>query len=1031
MSSLYDFDDLKGKALEALLIDCKPEATLHYVEINKKYQSLITSDAQLAVLFNLLLSSLEQKIDSYAGQREEVCEQMISLFLQSEPSYLSQEIAKRIQILMQETIDELSASVSNQLVEAATKHYEYVSPTANLEQHVVLDHTIRANTIAQLYPEDSALLCFLMIAHAKDKEKLSQWLNPLQKLFVESHEIPNTVYENMDVFRAHYLEENYIDAYMALLSCIEWAVDYHPFCAAEWIIGLQHLADLHKDQLGKLAYKSTVPEEQMIICNIKFHLKLAQALNDEVGTERLCLRHWQMVFALTTELKEKIYLKEQVYGKNISDNEKKVYIAYWFSMSCIAQGEFQTALDHLEEIMESVRKRHIRNDLLSAQICYQYASIFEKFGHVEKSIETYLSVINFLSPDFLSLQSIDQISHFSQNIQTRFENNLSLLSTKVLLLVKTFCALLRLGHVFYSPNLSYVYRTWLHYFRYALPYQDWLESLLYLELTACYYREYGAPAKALEIARAMACRSAIILSMFYQILEKIDCDPQDPTSWQGIKRLMLESKRVGGGQIQRVINIGAILLQLKQLKLNGQMPDAEFETQISESIEQIQDSLLSNQSSPLDIYLPLRHPELNIEEHIIELIKNNQRNPTLQENIYAKIARWLCTINRGMVKHFHYVTPYREFADRIRNYHHRQFRNKWIDRQPPDAFKIYDDLLARRETAKWSHRSLNQKELRVEFQVFSDCVVVFLIKQHQIIQARQIDIKIDYLYQTIQAFRDAIILHQEAIIHDLSSFIYQNFFGDLDQEISNATRLIIVPDGVLRDLPFAVLKNSKAQYLAQRIEIAIAYPTTGPVFSASKSNQVRNQVILVGSRSRNFSGEMMQINKSLSSVSTHVISQISSDQFITHHHSAAIQNEVSMVYLNASIHDGPSLIFSGTAEGEHIQCPLGDAISELANRRVGYAILSGPINGEVGHTTIRALLTSLYYGLLVKQWYYEPQDLQSYMTAFWRNFFTNGINSSSTIHLIESLAFARRTAINEKVPPREWANFEIFISDRQ
>ncbi len=1028
--NIQELDEMKAKAIDCLQKRQKPEATQHYIEMYKTYKHRASPDASLAVLFNMLLSSLEQQTENYSNQVDSLCNEIASIFQHTEPTYLTIEISKRIQILFQEPILEVAQDVAQRLIDSVSQHYQYVSPISTQESPIILDNCIRANTIAQLYPEDSALLCFLMIDYAKNKDKLSSWLHPLHKLFLNAEEIPQEIQDKLNFFQYSYSIDKFAEAYQALLICAEWAVTHHPLYASEWMIGLDYLEDQHEAQLRMLDYKTNMPKEHKVILSLQFHLKLAQVLSDEAGAERLSLHHWQMVYALGDRLKLMIAEREQKFSAHSSEVDKKAQINYWMALSCLAQGEFTQAIYLLEYPLDIAKRKIIKDVLLSADILYLSGSVYERIENAQNASSFYINVIDLLCPHLFQLSSIsqvkefcDQYSVFCDQLFAKNHQKAQNISRCILLVSQSISALLRLGYLAYSPLLLNIYRAWLYYFRYILNYQDWVEALLYLELAACYCREYRAPLKALEIARALNHRSAIVLSIFYQILEQIDQNPNDVQVWQRLnqdfKRLMLEAKKAGGGNIQRMANVAGILLQLKKAKLEESAPTEEFENQISEALDLIQDSILSDKASMLDVFLPAKHQELNLEHHIIELIKQVPK-PTLQENTYVRIAKFLCTISRGLSKHFHHVTPYRDFADKIRNWHHGYFMNKWINRGhiTLESYKFYDDLLSRRETSKWPRRNQNNKEIRIEYQVFDDSFVVFLIKQHQIVLAKQVVIPRHQLANLVHNYRMVLINYPESL-NEQSLNLYSILLSDFDQEITYSTRLIIVPDGPLKDLPFSTLKNPHThQFLAQRIDMAIACPTTGPVFAANKSNLAPNHLVLITDETE--IGSLFSANTDFMIEMYPVINFIRTNQSPN-----TPLPELLMVYLNAVISSGPSLEFNDYS------CPLGDMINELANRRASFAVLNTAVHGELGHTAVRALLTSLYHGLVAKQWEIQGYESYRYQIAFLKIFFTAAIKSNSSLGLIDALTSARRMAISEKIHPRDWANFEIFISDRQ
>ena len=997
----------KASALDALHRGQKPEAHRKYqdlIDIFERYPFKV--DHLIALYFNTLLASIDQH---ETQQNEKYILRLIELFSSIEsPSPISIEVALRLTQLLIYPIPQLTPGLAEELLDQAKRFTPYTHP--HKDERFQADEPLRPNTIAQLSPEDSGILCYLIVSQAQSKDSLSQWMYRLYHRHINTPPCPPDTLKHLEEFATHYQNESYISAYLSLLSALEWAVDLAPLFAFEWSHGLSMIEQLL--DIDRLSFHPRLPLERRLELTMKIHRQLALDLIDEGEAERLALHHWQMVIDTGERKLHMIESRETNHTIQGGDVETKAYVTLMICEGLMAQGAFEFTAHYLDPIANYARRRAYTNPNLCARIFWLQGTLSERRYDALNAQESYRAAVQHLAPNLFHLQ------RFEDCLILQYELIESLNEEGIKLAFKSFCDLLRLGN--YPPALHRLelLRMTLCELRGHISHSSHAEITLYIELTASYFGDHAATLKSLEAARVLHHRSGVALSLLYACLYEEQAIVDDPARLQRVmteyRRAVTEARYAGGSNIQRQLQLSSVLLTLRhEMKMDFHESDTAeraLEARFDQLLGDISQSVLSDLSGEFDLLLPVNgNADL---EHMVSALIHHGR---------AMVARQVCAVLRQLGKRFFYVSPHREFSQKIKQLHQERFITRWVTRHslPAKFFKTYDLLMNRKDTARWAQRTLSPREYRLEFRVFDQWIAAFLINSQQVVQVRKLECTAIQLRSMVDELREFLRPggEDQHLLNEIATQLHALLIEPFEPAISHAHRLLITPDGPLYSLPFCLLRSRNKSYLAERMELVITCPTSSPVFPAIPPKDIPT-FYAVG-------------DPSCKETCQRLASLIGHDGFheMDYHAPQAFRElkldshrvGVHTLYLHAKLSQDSRLHFGPSED----PLSIGEVIHSLANLNAVCGVLHGPVDVQHSQAMLRTLLTALHGGLLVRQW------RSDYDQNFLLNFFRRAAETYQPIGLIEALSSARRTAIHERRKPSEWASFEFFISEGQ
>ncbi|MEE2644343.1 MAG: CHAT domain-containing protein [Myxococcota bacterium] len=993
---------LKAGAFDALHRGQLPEARQSYQQLLAIYQRYpFLQDAPLALHFNALLTCLGQQ--QTLDEADEHLRIIVGrLELLEAPTPMSRQLGERLLQLFRFPTSGLEAALVERAIRLAIAQRVSAQPLDDIQ--LVLDESPTPEAFTQLNPEDMLLFLFLCVRHGQQIDRLPSWLQQLHLQWLRSEPLPEEVKEQLRLYQQQRERGATIDAYRTLLELFEWACQSSPLYACEWLIGLKEFEE--EEEAERLQLLPRFPYERRLYSTLSLYLKLARYFSDEGGAEKIALVLWQEIHARASEL-QLLTAERKSKGKGVADDSEKIaLLCLYVAESLRAQGALTDAYDALASPLKIAQRNAFSEPVIGARVFAAAGDLAERRYDEMSARDHYLAALSLLSPKFLQSPG-KSVSESAQ--QLREQGRLESLP----LLVKIVCALTRLGVDRAEVQLGSL-RLLTVTLRPELKPEIYAEALLYLELSACRLGDQNAAPRALEVARALQHRSGVALSLFYSILRELqqlrDDDARSPDELQRLSTVLWrygsEARRAGGGEIQRQVALASLLIKLDNAKHND---SGDLESRLASLQKLASGGLFNRRSSALDLFLP-RRQALNLEEWIETLTKTRS----------GQLVHRLCVILRDLDRHHIHITPRRRPAAQIQQVHRHRFQQLWCEGKTPpvELFRAYDQLLQRPDTASWRHRQISPGEFRLEYKVFDQRLITFLISAESV-QVHQQDIFATNLRARVSELCALLRPGGEdhLLLREVSIELYRLLIEPFKHSISQAHRLMITPDGPLWELPFALLRD-RDLYLAQRFDLALACPTGEPAFATHQYEREQPLAALISSGllHEQVSEEFAPL---LGEAGYQQLSVLKSEELLELAHEE--QHTLHTVYLPGELVDG-RLCAEGQALG------VDEIIFALARLNSCCAMLPGPHSGEATQRFLRMLLTSVQGGLLVRRWVNEPQ--QSSQRGFLFDFFSRAFSATSSIGLIEALSYARRSAIESRIPPQYWACFELYLSER-
>ena len=999
--SVSQTDTLKADALDALHRGQLPEARQFYRSLLETYQRYpYFIDALLALHFNTLLTCLNQPQHREEGQ--ELLRELIALLASLEtPTVLSRQLGERLLQLFRYPAQELAPELVEQALELARAQGAEIQPLADLP--FVLDECPPPDAFTRLNPEDMVLILYLCVSRAHQIERLPRWLHGLHQRWLSSAPLGETQRTMLEEYRGYQTSGRVHDAYRVLLELFEWAQEHSPSYACEWIIGLAEFDS--SPAAERLELLPRYPYERRLYYTLLLYLDLARHFNDEGSAERVSLVLWQEISALCIRL-ETLIQRRKEKGKGGADDAERLGLLTLYQAEALrAQGALRPAYELLLGPLRLAQRGAFNENLVGARILSVAGDLAEREGDSIRASDHYQAALGLIAPQLLRGAHRPLDEQLQQYLVRQGGERLSLL-------VKIICALTRLGNDHAVAQLQPL-RLIIATLRPELSIKAHAEALLYLELSACRLGDTSAARRSLEAARSLQHRSGVVLSLLYSVLPDLiqvrRSEAPDPGELQRLSTLLWryssEARRAGGGEIQRQIALAALLIHLEGAQLVEQR---ELESRLVILQDMASGGPFNSKSCPLDLFLP-KHQELNLEGWIEELAQARS----------GRIVHRLCVVLRELTRHSVYVTPHRRSASEIQQLHQERFHALWNEEgsSPEGLFRGYNQLLLRPETASWRQRQISPGEFHLEYKVFEQRLLIFLISSESI-QLHQQDIVATGLRAQVSELRALLRPGGEdhLLLREVSIELYKLLIEPFRHALSQAHSVLITPDGPLWELPFALLRDRNT-FLAQRFDLAIACPTAEPAFRFHNYEAEEPRAALLGGEELQLIAE--QFAPILGEQGYQQLSMMNYRELLEHAHEGS--TTIHSLYLPGNFHAGQ--LHSGDEK-------IGseELVFALARLNTCCAALPGPHWGEETQQLLRILLTAVQGGLLVQRWLNEPRSGNA--GSFLFNFFSRAFSATGPLGLIEAIGSARRAAIESRIPPQYWGQFELYLSDR-
>ena len=1025
--SQQELEAILSDAIDLLRRGLAPEARGQLKIAIEEYEIFYNHlyDARIALKFNFFLACLDQHD---APSYEEVLKDLLTLFKQlPEPSTTSLEVSRQLSLLLNHSSLKVDIDLKKELLALLAR--DFLPPLNLRDSRFLLEAHIRPSTIAQLTPIDSGLLCYTLAKQSMSIVTLPGWMRKIYRSQVKTPQFPDEVEESLNLFANFFLEGIYDEAYQALLHAFEWAVYCAPVFAFEWVIGLV-LLEGFKD-VENLAFNPSLPLERRVTLTIKMHKDFANLLADERDAERLALHHWQEVISLSQFHLQVIQHRQKERSTHRSeDMETQGWLRVRMAEGLIAQGDDLQAKNILDLVSSKARIDTYRDPILSATSLSLSGMINERSNYLEDASTDYYNALNRAIP--CPVLSYEDVLFLERWTLERGNDHQRL--TQMIIGIKRSCDLIRLTN--HSEALSDLdlLSLLLNNLGHALPYEAYLETVIYLGLTYAYLDDHSGAKRALEAAQALDHISGIALSNLFLLRawkKELALQSEHPAKLRPqYDRVLKEIEGARGGEVQRQLQLHSTLLflQVNLPKYHAMIKDQrekfgkKAEALLKKTYESFCQQTLRSHLCQLSLLLPkISHEEL--EGQIQALLH-------LPECQMA--ARWLVKVLKEDDHPYYFVSPKKELAHLIKEEHGQRFEQQWVQKLEVqrDSFKIYDQLISRKDTPAWPQRSLNPQEARLEYFIFDEWFVVYLITKDHKIMTHQSALNKEELEQDVRELVDYLTALDEPqyLLNEVSQRLYQFLLEPFHEQLNHLHRLIISPSDILSLLPFSVLLDREGRYLGEKLELAISLSTASPVFS--NTTMPRGPVQLCHVEAYN------EIVSDIANTLANIHDPQKSQSFSLQDPLSWLKDSLSLgdkyqqfkassiVTLNAEVNQNGSLYFSSQTHQDELT--LSEIVRALVYNNTTSCILTRSISPFiVPHRSIKTLLTSVHGGVIHCRWQ------GGYFDIMMERVISRLFEGSLLVGMMGALTHLRRTAIQEKHHPREWACFELYVAQHQ
>jgi hypothetical protein len=1023
------------KELEAILSDSidllrrnlNPEARgqlkCAIEEYDLFYKHLV--DARIALQFNYFLACLDQHD---APDYQEILYKLVELFNElTEATTTSLEVSRQLSLLVHNSSLDIDEELRLRLTDLLER--DFLPPQRLKDPRFILEAHISPFTIAQLGPIDSGLLCYTLAKQSMSIVTLPSWMRKIYRAQIKTPQLPQDVKESLTLFTNFYHEKVYDEAYEELLYAFEWAVYCAPIFAFEWVIGLVRLERF--GSVENLAYLHTLPLERRVTLTIKMHRDFAALLADERDAERLALHHWQEVISLSQHhLKVIEHRQRERATHQNEDMETQGWLKVRIAEGLIAQGDDLHAQKLLDIVSSKARIDTFRDPILSATALSLSGMVHERLGKLEDASTDYYNALNRAIPcPILSYEDV----LFLENWTLEREDDYQRL-TLILVGIKRSCDLIRLtNHSEALSDLDLLHLL-LTNLAHRLPYEPYLEAQIYLGLTYAHLEETDGAKRSLEAAQALDHITGIALSNLFLLRawkRELSLQSDQPAKLRPqYERVLKEVEGARGGEIQRQLQLHSTLLFLQaNLPQYHKMSDNKrvaLGKKIEVLLKKTYDSFCQRALRSHLCQFSLLLPKISDEE------LEGQLKVLLTFPEFRVAARWLVKVIKENDHPYYFISPKRELSQIIKDEHCRRFEVQWIDAEelPTSSFKMYDQLISRRDTPSWPQRSLNAQEARLEYFIFEDWLLVYLVTQDQQVLTHQVNFPREELEHDVHELLKYLLSPNEPqyLLNETSLRLYSLLLGPFSDHLDSLHRLVISPSDILNLLPFSVLIDEHGRYLGEKVELAISLSTADPVFTASSIPRGHVNIHHITSSDDHSSPLIESLAHCVDPRRDHHFS-IHSPNVWTEEHAhlierGEIKKGATIVTFDGEIGNSGGIIF--TDDSKHIEISMSQAVRSLVYTNASCCLLTQNLSPYiVPQKSIRTLLTSLHGGLVHCRWQ------GAYFNMMMEKLIGRLTEGSLLVGMMGALTHLRRTAIQERHHPKEWACFELYVAQHQ
>ena len=430
---------------------------------------------------------------------------------------------------------------------------------------------------------------------------------------------------------------------------------------------------------------------------------------------------------------------------------------------------------------------------------------------------------------------------------------------------------------------------------------------------------------------------------------------------------------------------------------------ARVEIHLRRAAEAAEGPALEDGAGPWDVLLPgLERRDLEVAIRRVCDLGN------------APLARRLCAAERRRSLHLPVSTAPAPFTAAVAAEHRHRFEARYLRGVVGDGeFAAWASLRDAELAAEWPLRAPRVGEARLEFRVFEDWMVGFLVLPSNDVRMHRWSVGRVAVGRAVAELRGWLksaddprrLLRASAALHDL---VWAPFEADL----RDVGRVLVAPDGPLCGLPFATLWRDR--FVAERHDVAVVRPAPPPAFAEPSPVAPRVALVVGEATARDLElGTLCGEQGWFLGIDTRMGEDLSPERLLETLGGARV------VQLVGEIDAGPMLALADGQPAlpvERVACALGAGGAVCV-------VLCGPVEGANGRAAIGGLLAGARGGVLAR---HVALDDDGGMLL---RFLAGAAAATGPWPLVEALGEARRAAISADLSPATWGAYELYLAD--
>lgn len=978
--NLASVEARKSAALDAWRRGALADADTAYAELAQEYERHHFAEGLLAVRFNHLLVALE------AGDRPRIDALMTSLggqLLQlGEATPLVQDVAQRICRLFVEPVPGVDHQATNALVALATDKAGQppalvVEPAPELPEMGVL---------LALQPEDSALLLLRAALRHRPGVDEPEWLTAVRQGFAPSKPLAESAEDRIRDAAESVGRDDLLRGYPALVDAFEWAVEHAPDLAAEWAIGL---SDLEARGLPeRLRYVPTMPQDRRQRSTVALHARLAETLSSSAGSEALARQHWAVVETLGQAWLASARARAERGGGRADDFAHVAEISMRVADALRHTQRIPEARALLAPSVARARRDAFDDRTLAARILVADARLLE-LSDPAGVRSLWTAVLDTALPGATAAADMEALARIVDRCLGEAQ------AERGVYAVEAWAGLARTGEAAEAMKRLRRARIALAMLRPALSSAVAAQAALVIELSGARLGDGPAAARALEAAHVVGDRPAAALALLHageRALEAASTEIEQERAFDTLAEAAAVARRCAAAQVRRAVE--AAVARAHRSDRIGARP-ARVNIHVRRAIEAAEGPAFEDGAGRWDGCLPA-DDGLQLAHAVNALLMDGN----------AALARRLCTAGRGWTPA---IAPSAgAWTRRVQAQHRAAFRANWLgEGVAPEPEPLH---AVEPPEAGWSALHRASADVQIELRVLPEVTYLFGIVG-DVIRGHRIDRSERDWAADVDALRAAA--HSPGTRLDaVGTAVYHRLLGPVADLLRDARRVLIVPDGPLFDLPFALLRADRG-CLGEHLELVTAVPAPTPAFDLDADPAPATAMIIGDdATARDLRISTLSGQGFFRAVDVRHGADLGQGQL------AATIGETRVVHVLGEL-TGDCAV--GLIADE-APTSLAELAGVLGDGGAVCATLMGPVEGERGRAAVGALLPGVRGGILMRRWHTDEDG------SFLLHFLAGAAHAVDSWALAEALAAARRATMRANLPPAIWAAYSLTVA---